>query len=458
MTENKIKKFIEKFFETLGCKITENKGILKIENVPAKFSKFYGKEEPYYFYFNKSDKIQEGEYVTKGSYLLSCINKFLENKGETTLLKIKFEEKPKKIIQERFKIRNCSISEVNPKPEYKHLERFTFLTTFQYLNKKEEVITKIFIKQGEEKDFDLSKYELEEGKKRDIKTINFKEDYETARKRLKEKIREKTNSLKEKITENLEKEKTRIHEHYKEQIKDDEKNIEKLKKQLEGIEQKEENIKRAERINEQIRELNSEKRVSSLEKEKEASIKQEIQKHTLDIKNKLLNTTIIYYPFYKYEVYFKTSNNSKRLVYFYYDSLEDKFLEIKCDCCKKEIGEIILCSSGHLICRDCGDRCERCNDIICKKCYVLKCTQCGKKICRNCSKRCSVCGKIKCSNHLIKESFEGKEICKDCSKNCPECGELYNSKNMKKTKTGKEICEKCFQKEVKKKVLKSLNK
>ena len=97
--KEKIRKFVEKFFENLGCSISyENKfekpeeSVLKIENVPKRFAKFYGKEEPYYFYFDDSQNVPEGEYVTKGSYILSCVNKFLENKGETTLLKMKFED------------------------------------------------------------------------------------------------------------------------------------------------------------------------------------------------------------------------------------------------------------------------------------------------------------------------------------------------------------------------------
>ncbi|MFW6282859.1 MAG: hypothetical protein ACOC1P_02290, partial [Minisyncoccales bacterium] len=61
MTENKIKNFVIRFFENLECNITENKGVLKIENIPQKFERFYGKTCPYFFYFNKSDKIPEGE-------------------------------------------------------------------------------------------------------------------------------------------------------------------------------------------------------------------------------------------------------------------------------------------------------------------------------------------------------------------------------------------------------------
>ncbi|HKL24289.1 MAG TPA: hypothetical protein VJ912_03065, partial [Candidatus Nanoarchaeia archaeon] len=451
--KEKIKKFVEKFFQNLGCDVSyepspenlEEKGILKIQNVPKRFAKFYGKEEPYYFYFNESENISNGEYVTKGSYILSCINKFLENKGETTLLKIKFEEKPRKIIEDRFTLRNCKISEISSKNEYEYLERFTFLTTFQYLNKKEEEITKLFVKSnnGEVIDFDISKYETEEGKKRDLKQLNFEKDYEAAKNKLKEKIQEKTNSLKQKLSENLEKEKQRIESHYIEQLKDDKKNLEKLKKQLDDLEPGEKNSKKIIKTREQIEELSSEERKKELEKDKNSSIKQEIQKHSLNIKNKLINTTIICSPIIQYRVYFKTPQNMKRLVNIEYNVLEDKISGVKCDVCQKELNEIILCSSGHLICRECGFRCEECGEILCKKCPTFKCPDCGKTVCKNCVKRCPVCRKTKCSNHFMKESFHKQEICKKCAEMCSDCGEFFSPENIRKTKSGKNLCEKC---------------
>ena len=461
--KEKIRKFVEKFFENLGCSISyENKfekpeeSVLKIENVPKRFAKFYGKEEPYYFYFDDSQNVPEGEYVTKGSYILSCVNKFLENKGETTLLKMKFEEKPKSVIQRKFSIKNCKLSEVSSRTSYEYLERFTFLTTYQYLNKKEELVTKMFVKGGEEVNFDLSKYETEEGKKRDLKTSEFQKDYEIAKDKLKEKIQEKTNSLKEQLKKNLEKEKQRIESHYEEQLKDDKTNLEKLKKQLDELEPGEQNRKRIQRLREQIEELNSNERTQYLEKDKKAAIDQEIQKHSLNIKNKLLNTTIICVPQLEYTAYFKTSNNSKRMINLSYDPSKDEISGARCECCQKAVEEIILCSSGHLICRECGDRCESCNDIICKKCSTFRCDTCNKLICKKCVKKCPVCGKMKCFDHFVKENFENTEICKNCAEICPDCGKYFSPENMKENKTGRKVCERCFHKNIKSDILRNI--
>lgn len=467
MSEEKIKEFVKRFFENLECVVKEKNNVLKIENIPQKFEKFYGKTGPYYFYFDSSEtyKTKEGEFVTKGSYLLSCINKFLENKGETTLLKIKFEQKPEEIIKNKFSIKNCSIATVNQKKDYRFFERFTFLTTFQYLNKKEESIKDIFLQEGKRINPDLNKFELEEGKKRDFQTEDskkLKEDYEIAKSILKKDVQEKIDVLKEKLLYELEEEKARIHEHFEEQLRDDDKNIEELKKQLEKA-QSEKNPekrdeKRIQRLEEQIKNLESKERRFELEKDKQASIDQEIQKHSLNIKNKLLNTTIIYYPFFRYEVWLKTSANSKKMIHIQYDFFENSFSEIKCDCCEKPLNEIILCSSGHLICRDCGERCESCGDIVCKKCSLSRCSQSGKKVCKKCSFRCPVCGKISFIGNTIKESFQGKNICRTCSARCSECGQLYSRKNIKKIKTGKEVCDKCYQKQVRKNILRELNK
>lgn len=463
--KEKIKKFVEKFFQNLGCEISYGKddnadnlesSVLKIENVPKKFAKFYGKEEPYYFYFEESQDIPNGEYVTKGSYILSCINKFLENKGETTLLRIKFEKKPKDLIYERFPLRNCKLSEVSSRTSYEYIERFTFLTIFQYLNKKEEMITKLYIKDQEEVEFDLSKYETEEGKKRDLKTVDLQKDYEKAKILLKEKVNNKTDALKEELRENLEKEKERIENHHHEQIKEDKNNLEKLKKQLDELEPGEANRQKIRRIKEQIEELSSEKKEEELKKEKESSINQEIQKHSLNIKNKLMNTTIICTPVLVYNAYFKTSQNSKRMVQLEYNFFEDKISGLKCDCCGKELNEIILCSSGHLICRECGDRCENCDEIICKKCSTFRCDTCNKLICKNCVQKCPVCGKMKCSGHFVKENFENNEICKSCAETCPDCGKYFSPENMKKNKKGKRVCERCFHKNIESDILRNI--
>ena len=461
----KIKEFVRKFFENLGCEIEEmpsdsfsdeKTNSLKVQNVPPKFAKFYGKTEPYYFYFDESEKIPEGEYITKGSYLLSCINKFLEDKGETTLLKIRFDEKPRELIEKRFTIRNCEISEVSFTNHYEYLERFTFLTTFQYLNKKEEVVNRIFMKNSREIEFDLDRFQVEEGKKRDLKTTDFQNDYSVAKEKLQEKIQEKKDSLKEYLSEALEKEKQRVENHHYVQLDDDRRNIEKLKKQLDELDPGEQNRKKIQRLREQLEELNSEERKQYLERDKNSTLNQEIQKHSLNIKNRLLNTTIIYYPVYEYRAYFKTSSNSKRLIHLNYNPVRDRFSEINCDNCGKELGEIILCSSGHLICRECGDRCENCNDIICKKCSTFECPDCEKNVCKKCVLRCPVCGKIKCLSHFTKEAFDNRNICKDCAKTCAECGKRFNPQNIKKTKTGKEICEKCYHQSVKENILNSI--
>lgn len=452
---DKIKDLVKRFFGNLKCSVSEINGILKIENIPEKFSKFYGKPEPYYFYFNKNQKYSEGEYVTKGSYVLSCINKFLENKGETTLLKITHEEKPKELIQKKFTLRNCKIGEIFTRKNFKYLERFTFLTTFQYLNKKEETIKKIFVKDGEIIEFDISNHPIEEGKKRELKKSEFKKDYEIAKNKLKENLREKIESLKNNLSKNLENEKTRIKKHHEEQLKDDKIKLEKLEKQINELENNEKNKNKIKRIKEQIKELKSSEKKEYLKKDKNFTIEQEIQKHSLNIKNKLLNTTIICYPIFEFRAYFKTSNNTKRFVPITYDYIKNKILGIKCDSCEKEINEIILCSSGHLTCRDCGSRCENCNEIICEKCSKYKCSDCGKTVCKNCIIRCPVCGKLKCKNHFRKENFEGKEICTKCGKACSQCGKFFNPKNIKKTKKG-EICELCYHKQIKNNTIKNI--
>jgi len=56
----------------------------------------------------------------------------------------------------------------------------------------------------------------------------------------------------------------------------------------------------------------------------------------------------------------------------------------------------------------------------------------------------------------MKESFHGQEICKKCAEMCSDCGEFFSPENIRKTKSGKNLCEKCYHKNIKNNVLDSL--
>src|SRR3989339_546863 len=126
-----------KFIENLQSTVIEKGDSLVISNVPEKFEKFYGKKSPYIFVFKSEDKNSQNEFIEKGNYLLKTISNFLEEQGSTTLLKINFDIDFEKEIKKRIKLNNCQIEKLIPKKKNNFFFRFTFNTSFQYLNEKE---------------------------------------------------------------------------------------------------------------------------------------------------------------------------------------------------------------------------------------------------------------------------------------------------------------------------------
>ena len=107
--------------------------------------------------------------------------------------------------------------------------------------------------------------------------------------------------------------------------------------------------------------------------EKKFHLRDETDKHTLIIENKLVNITIFYYPTTIFSLDLslnnKIKNNSQEIsktIDISYDPLfkEFDFKSLVCDSCKKNnIQEVNLCSKGkHLVCKTCLKKCKRCKN------------------------------------------------------------------------------------------------
>jgi hypothetical protein len=427
MDENLIKQFVEKFFISLNASILTKENSLFITNVSESFEKFYGKKSPYNFIFNKLYKNSENELIESGSYLLKIISNFLETQGKTTLLKINFEERIEKEFLNYIKLRNCEIAKLIKKKRHKFFFRFTFHTTFQYLNEKEKKINEIYIYQGKIVKGDLKSYKITEGDKNEVIIPEIDKPYFLAKEKLRNLIQPELKSLSEKLSKKLDKEIKRIENHL-------------IKEKLEFEKKLTKNIDKEILFNKNI----------EFEKDKKRLIKFEKQKYCLDIKTKLFNTTLIYYPLFTYDC-FLTNNSSKRIIELSFDPLLKKFNLLFCESCNKNIKEIFLCSSGHISCKGCFLKCPSCKKDYCKKCLKIVCAICKKNICKNCGVRCFNCGKIVCKSHTIQDKISKRFYCKDCLKICERCGKQKKSDGFKKSKrTGAEICEECFREEMQK--------
>lgn len=433
--------FFEKFFENLECAIQRENGCLLISNVPAGFEKFSGKKSPYYFSF--SDKKEGYEFVDSGHYFIKMIKEFLDGRGETTLLKMNAEFDPKEELPKLIQFRNCKIKSVTKIVQNDFIFRFSFASIFQYLNEKEQLINHIYLKDSEEINFNENAH-LSEGNKKELKEINVEENYETAKIKLKKLIEWRVSEISRKLNEQLNKEISRIKEHYKNRLDEINQQKEILVRQIKDSDG--EKKKKIEKMLQKIEEENPQLA------EEQALIDGEKKKHSLSIKNKLINASVIYFPIFDMNLMLE-SGKTNRIINLKYDSLEKEISSLFCSSCNSKLDEIILCSSGHLTCRNCGDKCEICGGIFCKSCPQNECSYCRRKICVHCAEVCDSCKKTFCRNHI--HLVGRKKLCHGCMQKCNKCGEIIGQDEIKKI-DGKTFCARCFNQKNRKQFMKSI--
>lgn len=420
--EDKIKLFVEKFFLSLGANVLAKENCLAISNVPQNFEKFYGKKSPYEFAFCKEDKSVNNELIENGNYLLKTISNFLEGSGKTALLKINFNINPEEEILKKINLNNCKIEKLMPKKKNNFFFRFTFHTTFQYLNQKEKMINQVHVYDNKIVGGDLSNYNITEGNSKDVILPDIKEPYNIAKEKVRELIKPKSILLSNELQEKLEKEIDRIESHFKKE-------------------------------NEELRKKKNEEEIFKIkskefEKDKLREVKIENQKYSLNLGTKLFNTTLIYYPVFEYDCFLNNGKN-RRIIEISYDPLLEKMNELFCESCDLKIKDINFCSSSHISCKNCFSKCNSCNENYCKKCLKTICERCDKKICKKCAIKCFSCGKIMCKEHLTKDKISEKFYCDNCLKTCERCSMKKEPTSFKiSRKTGAEICGECFRREM----------
>jgi hypothetical protein len=405
---NELINFFVKFFKSIGCEVKQNENTLEISNIPPNFEKFSGKRGPYLLSFGEEK--EDYEPVSSNHYLIKTIREFLEGRGETTLLKINFGIDFKEEIPKRIPFLNSEIKNISKAVKNKFIFKFSFATTFQYLNEKETCINHLFVLDGNVINFD-EKLELIEGNKRDFQEVEAYEEYALAKDELKKIMSPKTEELKFKLGRQLNNEILRIKQHYENNRKETEEKEKSLKKQIESNKNDSEKMKRLTKMIENLKEENNKKK---MEEEEEEFIQREIKKHGLKIDSKLINTTIIYFPVYNLNLTLEVEKNNYKMIELSYNPLKKEVSPIYCKSCVNEVKEIILCSSGHITCRNCGEKCASCGSIYCKSCQIKKCAECERTLCTKCQNVCEVCGKVFCDFHITKNGRS--RICKNCEK------------------------------------------
>jgi hypothetical protein len=462
-SDNKeIKKYVEQFFNTIKAELEEKEEILIVKEVPETFEKTYGKKAPYNFSFKQQ---KEGtEHVTKGGTLLKAIARYLEQIGTTTLLKIDFDITLEREIPRLIQLRNTSIQNIQKKYRHNFFSRFSFQTTFSYLNETETTINEVYVHEGKIIKGNLEGYKIIEGEKEEASTKKLKEDYEVAKKELQQLLKEKKESLGTTISKTLNEEITRIQEHYQAQIQELGTELQTLLNKIntlekELLEEKEKDViiqkeKRLEQLQKILIKKGDDKQKENIIREEETTIKDTKEKYSLKIQNKLINTTIIYYPIYDFTMTVTLENQNKKRIQKSYDPLTKTLDDFNCETCNKKIQFIHLCTNGHITCNDCISVCQNCNNSYCDDCLTEKCNITKQKTCKKCLVTCRGCGKKTSTKNMKKDFLTGEERCTNCLTQCSECKGLVLEKNIAQKE--KKICYKCTGKQKQKQALKGL--
>ena len=275
-TNGSIEKFTESFFKNLGCLTVWEDSCLVVTRVPKKFEAFVGKTSPYRLVFREGDLVENSELIIKGGFFLNAIAEFLKSKSKISLIKIPCVIDPVKEVNERFTFLNSKIESVGESKMYDLIIRFTFASTFQYLNEKDSETIKIDVHDGKIFPLDISNKEFIQGKKDEVRIPDIKEDYDVAKVQLKKIINDKNLLVGEMLSKKLVTERTRIEKHFDQQKKEYVEENQKLISQIEQFEKeliftkedKNKILKKLDRLKEQQLKNSSTNRLDILDKEK----------------------------------------------------------------------------------------------------------------------------------------------------------------------------------------------
>jgi|GEM_PF-790705 hypothetical protein len=507
-----IEKFTEEFFNNLKCEVSWVDGILRVENVPRSFEDLAGKSGPYRLSFVSG--IKNSEFVGKGSPMFVAMMKFLEGAGKATILRIDFDVAPKGVppaygvsadadkgvnpeaeIRKRLSLRNCELKSLTKGYRNSFFSRFSFVTSFNYLNEVERVLSEVYVHEGAVVDGDLNGYSVVDVARNSVPSkvgtdvpsssgarnsvpskvgINVpsssgndlkvdgeavKRDYVIAKARAVELAEVKQTEVSDVLKEKVEAEVARIGEHYDMQLKelggDLNGKLDKIREVeielrslapagADKVGKDSEVLKlRLERLRKGLVKAGDDEVVKRVLREREFTIQDARQKFSLNVDRKLVNTTVIYYPVYSFKLHLKGAS-SEKLIDMTYDPLTKSLNRLECEGCGANVLNISLCAGGHVSCGECLDACGECGERFCKRCLKRSCNVCGRRLCRGCVKMCLRCGCVVCATHMRRDCVTGEERCVNCLRACLRCQGLSDEKYFGEAADGAKVCGKCL--------------
>ena len=363
-----IEKFTVEFFKNLKCDVSSEGDVLIVENVSKGFEDLFGRPSPYRLSFVSG--VEGSEFVGKGSRMMEAMRKFLEGAGEMTLLRIDFDVDPDAEIKKRLNLRNCEVGSLKKGYRNNFFARFSFVTSFNYLNESERLLSEIYVHEGKVVEGDLDGYKTVDGERLVVDKEKVKKGYDVARGFLGELVKEKQEVLGEVLKKRIDVEVKRIEQHYDRQLGElgGDLNLKLTKmKELENdlkfadVDKVEILNKRLERVRRELVKVGDDDAVKRILKEREFTIRDAMQKFSLNIDRKLVNTTVIYYPIYSFRLHLQesgvTDKNVGRFLEMNYDPLTKVFSKLECEGCGNPVVNLSLCAGGHVTCGDCLESC-----------------------------------------------------------------------------------------------------
>ncbi|MGK0209057.1 MAG: hypothetical protein ACI83O_000320 [Patescibacteria group bacterium] len=443
--------FVISFFKKLNATIQEDNNSYIITNIPRTFLDLLKKPEPLKVNFSK-ETLQNYENVSNTSPVGLAIKKFVDNAGKTTLLSIEFTNNIQEEALKKISLKNCEVQNLKQRITSNFFSRITFLTTFNFLNKKEQKVIEVYVHQGKILKGNLLGYKIIDGEKAPLNSDVLKNDIQIAKIELQERLKPITEEISQEVKEELDEDVQSVENHYEKQLEelatDLTEQLGRIKKteiemrSSEGEEKEELKIK-LERLKKGLLKLSQDDIQDDILKEQEFTIRDINHKYSLDINNKILNVTAIYYPLFHLSAYLK-NDNAKRIIDLIYDPLKEDFLKLNCDTCQSRINEINLCTNGHIICSNCKKKCNECMQLYCINCLKRTCSSCAKELCKSCIKVCHGCGKTVCKTHHRLDCVSGEERCIACLRACSRCHELAQEKHFSISKDKSKVCQKCI--------------
>jgi len=159
----------------------------------------------------------------------------------------------------------------------------------------------------------------------------------------------------------------------------------------------------------------------TLEADLERKLAEEVENHRLRVQVQLFSYAVIQVPVAVADLTL-SDGKQEATVQVLRNRYDGSLQRPHCHVCHSDMTQVALDRNGHLICDDCIQQCNSCQEILCTSCGVAACPVCGQQNCDTCGRLCWACGERACAEHNSLCPVCGDEVCHACQELCSHCG------------------------------------